>query len=168
MEWTMIVEDDGSNGWMLKFVRRHERQKGNGLGGGRHFDKSRCCASYVHCYKSEYRSKSWFSRGKQLHMMGVSNGIFNLVIYYVSSAFDKPKVGEMINDPLWVWFVGWVQISTGFRWYELQKTCGPRGPWTAWTAAYNCTGKALPVEPQATTVEAEILTSLPKYDTYDT
>jgi hypothetical protein len=29
-------------------------------------------------------------------MMGVSNGNFNLVIYYVSSAFDKPKVGEMI------------------------------------------------------------------------
>jgi hypothetical protein len=29
-------------------------------------------------------------------MMGVTNGNFNLVIYYFSSAFDKPKVGEMI------------------------------------------------------------------------
>jgi len=28
-------------------------------------------------------------------MMGVTNGNFNLVIYYFSSAFDKPKVGEM-------------------------------------------------------------------------
>ena len=28
--------------------------------------------------------------------MGVSNRNFNLVIYYVSSFFDKPKVGEMI------------------------------------------------------------------------
>ena len=29
-------------------------------------------------------------------MMGVTNGNFNLVIYYFSSAFDKLKVGEMI------------------------------------------------------------------------
>ncbi len=29
-------------------------------------------------------------------MMGVTNGNFNLVIYYFSSAFDKPKVGEVV------------------------------------------------------------------------
>ena len=149
MKW-MIVDDAGSNGWMLKFIMRQERQNGRGLGRGCHFDKSRCCASYVHCYEGGYMPKSGFSRGKHVlyqrsyrkhkrlnnyqhqnawvktwHDGGYQRKLqFSYLLYF--SSFWQAESWR--NDPLCVWFVAWVQICTGFRWYELQKTREPHGP----------------------------------------